>query len=159
MSVIAAASAAAATVVLAGCTSQGAPRETVVETVVTTVTQAATTPAETNPAQPAAPTAAPALQREDAVHACATAVDTELFLADGTWMGDGWGKHYSADLADATIVGGEWQIVFYPTHEDMAAATCHTNGTTAVSMTRAEFEQAMGDRTYDHYVRLTPTNT
>lgn len=100
----------------------------------------------------------PALTATDAAKRCATEIDSVVFLdavADGAYGGDGFDPHYNANLYTATVRDGEWYFEFLPTHEVMAKATCHTDGDKVVSMTRAEFEQAMRGYTYENYEELT----
>lgn len=86
---------------------------------------------------------------------CTTEIDRVLFLeAEGTSHGDGFWDHWDPELFNVTVRDGEWYFEFLPTHEVMAKATCHTDGDKVVSMTRAEFEQAMRGYTYENYVEV-----
>lgn len=98
---------------------------------------------------------APELGLMDAAHKCATAVDRTLFLElEGISGGEGLWRHYDTELFNATVKNGEWYIEFLPTHERIAKATCHTDGTDVVPMTRIEFEEAMRGYTYENYEEL-----
>lgn len=100
---------------------------------------------------------APQLPLLDAASMCATEIDSVVFLdamRDGVSNRDGFDPHYDPELFNVTVVDGEWHFEFLPTHENIAAATCHTDGDQVVSMTRAEFEEAMKGCTYDGYVEV-----
>ena len=102
----------------------------------------------------------PVLEITEAADDCAIEIDSVVFLdamIDGVSMGDGFSKHFDPALFNATIVDGEWHFEFLPKSENIAATTCHTDGDTIVSMTRAEFEQAMKGYTYDTYVEVATT--
>lgn len=97
----------------------------------------------------------PKLTVMDAAKQCATEIDRTLFLEPaGISGGEGFWRHYETELFNANVIDGEWHLEFLPTHERMAKATCHTNGVEVVSMTRAEFEQAMRGYTYENYVEV-----
>ena len=101
---------------------------------------------------------APELPLLEAASMCATEIDSVVFLdamRDGVSNRDGFDPHYNAELFNVTVVDGEWHFEFLPTHENIAAVTCHTDGDQVVSMTRAEFEEAMQGRSYDGYVEVT----
>ncbi|WP_311478912.1 hypothetical protein [uncultured Gulosibacter sp.] len=130
------------------------------------LTSCAATTVEVTPTESSAPStqlpdyrqAAPQLPLPDAASMCATEIDSVVFLdvmRDGVSNRDGFDPHYDAELFNVTVVDGEWHFEFLPTHENIAAATCHTDGDQVVSMTRAEFEEAMKGRAYDGYVEVT----
>ena len=125
----------ASVAVLAGCASQGG-----------------VTPPTTSSAPVDLREKKPELEIADAAQKCVVEIDTVLFLEPpGIHGRDGFWAHYDPELYNASVVDGEWHFEFLPTHEVMAKATCHTDGTDVVSMTRREFEDAMIGYTYEHY--------
>lgn len=130
------------------------------------LTSCAATAVEVTPTESSTPSkqlpnyrqAAPHLPLLDAASMCATEIDSVVFLdamRDGVSNRDGFDPHYDSELFNVTVVDGEWHFEFLPTHENIAAATCHTDGDQVASMTRAEFEEAMKGRTYDGYIEVT----